>query len=174
MATNIEIKATYEDLEHAKRICGLLAAKYIGTDLQLDTYFKVHSGKLKLRESTLSKNQLIFYNREIKYDAKRSDYFLVPIEGEPAPLRCLLSYALGVIAQVQKTRDIFIIACTRIHLDNVESLGKFIEFEYLINNSNSMENGIKELDQIRERFDIQESNLIDVSYSDLLQKNADS
>lgn len=41
----------------------------------------------------------------------------------------ILSSALGVVGIVKKTRHVFIVGRTRIHIDNVENLGNFIELE---------------------------------------------
>lgn len=41
----------------------------------------------------------------------------------------ILSSAMGVLGVVKKTRHIFIVGRTRIHIDNVDDLGNFIELE---------------------------------------------
>lgn len=174
MATNIELKASYQDLERAKSICRTLGARYTGTDSQLDTYFKVPSGRLKLRESTLTGNSLIFYERLDKREPKESDYLLVRIEGEPTALRQLLTHTLGLLVQVRKKRDVFIFGNTRIHLDNVESLGTFVEFEYLASSNCVADNSAKELRLLREHFFIADGDLIDVSYCDLILRSVPS
>jgi len=174
MATNIELKASYQDLGRAKGICRALGAKHTGTDFQLDTYFKVPSGRFKLRESTLTGNSLIFYERKNEREPKESDYLLVRIEGEPTALRQLLAHALGLLVQVRKKRDVFILGNTRIHLDNVESLGRFVEFEYLVSNNGAADNSAKELRLLRERLNIAKDDLIDVSYGDLVLRSVPS
>jgi len=83
MATNIEIKARYPDLQRARHLSSMLQAPHIGTESQLDTYFVVPNGRLKLRESSHNPSILIYYEREDTRDSKQSDYHLVPINDEP-------------------------------------------------------------------------------------------
>lgn len=168
MQTNVELKAHYADLEHARQICILLGASHNGTGQQVDTFFKVSKGILKLRECKLTSNSLVFYERQIQYGPKQSDCFWIPIEGELSLVRAFLDRALGEVVQVRKTRNLFILGNTRIHLDDVESLGTFIEFEYVVGQGYPREDGAGQLDSLRRSFSIQEGDLVDVSYSDLL------
>ena len=147
MATNIEIKARYPDLQRARHLCSMLQTTRIGTESQVDTYFVVPNDRLKLRESSHNPSTLIYYEREDKRDSKQSDYHLVPINGEPALLRDILTRALGILVQVRKTREVFNYGNTRIHLDDVERLGSFIEFEYVVDEESPVEDGEEVLER---------------------------
>jgi predicted adenylyl cyclase CyaB len=70
--------------------------------------------------------------------------------------------------QVKKRRRIFISGQTRIHLDEVEHLGSFVEFEYVLHDTESPEAGISEVERLRSVFGIDEAALVSVSYSDLV------
>jgi len=168
MRRNIELKAMYPDLQSARRICAKLGAAHIGVDRQLDSFFKVTSGRLKLRESSLTGNSLIFYMREDKNQPKQSDYMIFSIHDNATVLRELLARALGLFIQLSKTRDIYLYHATRIHLDEVDSLGTFVEFEYVLSETDSFEKGLEDLGKLKKNFDIHDSSLVDVSYSDLL------
>ena len=50
---NIEIKARCKDLSRIRKILESRNARYIGKDHQIDTYFKVAQGRLKLREGKI-------------------------------------------------------------------------------------------------------------------------
>jgi len=167
LASNAEIKARYPDLPHALLVCEQVGAVFAGTDRQLDSYFRVPSGRLKIRESSLGPNSLILYEREDKESPKRSSYVLVDIGSTAASLRELLAQALGMTVQVRKKRRIFLHGQTRIHLDEVESLGSFVEFEYVLQDDESPEAGISEVERLRRIFGIGEAALVSVSYSDL-------
>ena len=60
---NVEIKARCDELDRIRNILKELRADFKGTDHQIDTYFRVPSGRLKLREGNIE-NYLIFYERE--------------------------------------------------------------------------------------------------------------
>lgn len=94
----------------------------------MDTYFVTRSGRLKLRESSLSGAQLIPYMRPDCTAPRRSDYALVPVD-DPERVKALLTQLLGVHRIVRKEREILLVGNVRIHLDRVETLGDFIELE---------------------------------------------
>jgi predicted adenylyl cyclase CyaB len=167
VASNVEIKARYPDLQHALRVCEQIGAVFAGTDRQLDSYFRVPSGRLKIRESSLGPNSLILYRREDKESPKESCYVLVDVGSTAASLRELLAQALGMTVQVKKKRRILMYGQTRIHLDEVEHLGSFVEFEYVLQDNESPEAGISEVERLRSVFGIDEAALVSGSYSDL-------
>jgi predicted adenylyl cyclase CyaB len=166
VARNIEIKARYPDLQHALRVCEEIGAAFGGTDQQLDSYFRVSSGRLKIRESSLGPNSLILYRREDKESPKQSSYVLVDIGSTAASLRELLGQALGMTVQVKKKRQIFMYGQTRIHLDEVESLGSFVEFEYVLQGNEPPEAGISAVESLQRVYGIDEAALVSGSYSD--------
>jgi hypothetical protein len=59
---NIEIKARCNNPDKIRTILKSKAAKFKGIDHQIDTYFKVNSGRLKLREGNIE-NFLIFFQK---------------------------------------------------------------------------------------------------------------
>lgn len=60
--TIIEIKARCLDQDKVRNILIGENADFKGKDHQIDTYFNVHNGRLKLREGTIE-NNLIHYER---------------------------------------------------------------------------------------------------------------
>ena len=108
-------------------------ARALGADLrgdlrQTDTYFAVPRGRLKLREVPGLPGELIFYQRDENGADRASDYE-VSRTAEPVMLRELLSAALGVLTVIKKHRTLLVLDGARIHLDNVEGLGDFLELE---------------------------------------------
>jgi adenylate cyclase class 2 len=139
-----------------------------GTYHQIDTYFNVPNGRLKLREiEKESLSKLVFYERENILKPKRSDVMILEIR-EPETLRAILEGALGVKTVVKKTREIFHHEGTQIHLDEVEGLGTFIEFERKIQD---LPKDHRALEELMVRLGIVHENLVRKSYSDLKLNN---
>src|SRR5687767_9375999 len=123
-------------------------ARAVGFDLwgdlrQTDTYFATPRGRLKLRETAGFQAELIFYERDEQGADRASDYE-VAHSTEPGALRGLLAVALGVLATVRKRRTLLVLDGTRVHLDNVEGLGVFMEIEVPVRDGD---------DSARERLD---------------------
>lgn len=163
---NIEIKARCEDLGAVRAHLTALGARFVGEDHQIDTYFRVERGRLKLREGTIER-ALIFYERREVRGLKRSDVILY----HPAPstsLPAILSQALGVRAVVDKRREIYFIDNVKFHLDRVEGLGAFVEIE-AIGDADDDEAALRaQCAHFLERFGLPADALVAASYSDLL------
>ena len=142
--------------------------QFIGIDSQVDTYFKIPSGRLKLREGNIE-NSLIYYDRENKKDAKKSDVTLYK-STEIASLKAALVAALPILIVVEKKREIYFIDHIKLHIDTLTSLGSFLEIE-VIDANDAMD--ISEMRQQCERYmkllDIQKEDLMEHSYSEMLQ-----
>jgi predicted adenylyl cyclase CyaB len=135
--------AIVRNLEYKARIDApnALAAKAraLGFDLwgdlrQTDTYFATPNGRLKLRETAGFQAELIFYERDENGADRPSDYE-VAHSHEPDALRNLLTGVLGVLGTVRKRRTLLVLDGTRVHLDNVEGLGTFMEIEVPVSES---------------------------------------
>ncbi len=167
---NIELKARLSDLEAARELARSIATKQLGTQDQTDTYFHCPNGRLKLRQIEHSPAELVWYCRPDQEGPKASDYRLVPVTN-PETLKAALSDAYGIWCVVRKRREIYLFHNVRIHLDEVESLGTFLEFEAVLGPEVDDERGLAQLIDLRERFSILDADLLAVSYSDLLAKS---
>src|SRR3989344_8370147 len=97
---NVEIKACSQNHEKIREILKSHGADSKGVDHQIDTYFKVNSGRLKLREGNIE-NYLIFYEREDQTGPKQSKVIL--LKNDPAsPLKDMLVKSQGILALVDK------------------------------------------------------------------------
>jgi adenylate cyclase class IV len=129
---NIELKAVDDDPAESERACHALGAVDGGLLVQRDTYFGVAEGSLKLREDlALATGELIFYLRAQESGLRASSYWRAPTSDREA-IRSLLTAAHGVIGVVTKRRRLFVYRNVRIHLDDVEELGSFIELESVL------------------------------------------
>lgn len=164
---NIELKAKLNDFETAQKIASQLATSRLGNQHQIDTYFSARHGRLKLRQIDGLSAFLVAYHRADAPGPKASDYQLVPI-ANPESLKLALRDALGIEVIVDKRREIFLWNNVRIHLDRVEQLGAFIEFEAVLEPGMDDASGHLQLAELRQRFRLPDEDLIEGSYSDLL------
>src|SRR3989344_8530159 len=122
---NIEIKAKCHD---PGKLRGMLKSQnpdFKGTDHQIDTYFNVLHGRLKLREGKIE-NSLIHYDREDKKGPKKAKVTLFEVKPESS-IKELLTNALGILTVVDKKREIYFIKNVKFHIDEVDGLGTFVE-----------------------------------------------
>lgn len=164
---NIEIKARYEDLKKGEQVCKVIEARFENSYHQIDTYFRVKKGRLKLRQIDAGTNQLIYYQRPDVDQPKMSDYHIYAV-ADPDLLKAMLDGALGVWKVIDKQREVYWFDEVRIHLDRVAGLGNFLEFEGVLAENSPPEPTRKKVDELLLSFEIPARDLIDVSYSDLL------
>ena len=164
---NIEIKAECKDLKKIREILLGKNAEYKGMDHQIDTYFKVNVGRLKLREGSIE-NNLIHYNRPNQAGPKQSDFTLFKTENGSG-IKDVLKKALGIKIVVDKQREIYFINNVKFHLDQVKDLGTFFEIE-VIDELGCLSKKAMEAtcNQYLKLFGVEQSDLIENSYSDLL------
>jgi predicted adenylyl cyclase CyaB len=170
MAKNLEIKAFCPDLEETEAIVKKIATDFLGLDTQTDTYFYTKSGRIKFRESSLSGFYLIPYLRPDQTDAKLSLYAKIDVL-DAANVKSLFEQLLGVQSIVKKKRAIYLYENVRIHLDEVEGLGTFLEFEAVFDDKNNFdeEKQKDKVDYLMQKLDVKKEMLIAASYENLLQ-----
>ncbi|HVN86319.1 MAG TPA: class IV adenylate cyclase [Candidatus Binatia bacterium] len=170
MSRNIELKARWSDLPVAARIAENMGATLHAVERQHDSYFHVTNGRLKLRRRWIDRrelpSELIWYQRPDRSAARASDYSLVPVDaGEQ--LLAQLTGAVGVRTEVIKERTVYLHDNVRIHLDDVEGLGSFIEFEAIVDDTCDDSAAHAKLDRLRTAFAIRPADVIGGSYADL-------
>lgn len=171
MARNIEIKARVPDLDMIRSRVASLASGPCETLEQTDTFFSVPRGRLKVREFSDGSGELISYERSNQLGPKESVYSRFACQDARA-LALTLSGVLPVRGIVVKRREVFLIGRTRVHLDQVENLGFFVEFEVVLGTGEPSEHGDREAHQLLGRLQIPPSSLIAGAYIDLLEKTA--
>ena len=169
MSFNIELKAQCSDLERFEQKVLALKARLDGHDRQTDTFFAVPKGRMKLRESTLYGNFLIPYLRPNQDGPKKSDYALIKTE-TPEQNRKILSTMFGIELVVRKERTIYLYDNVRIHMDRVEGLGNFIEFEAVLEDENLIAANRDKLQKLLDYFGIPATDLVSVAYADMLKE----
>jgi adenylate cyclase class 2 len=164
---NIEIKARCKNPSKIRKSLVSRNAQFLGKDHQIDIYFKVSQGRLKLREGKIE-NYLIYYDREDKKGPKKSEVMLFKTD-PGSPLKQLLTKALGILVVVEKQREIYFIENVKFHIDDVKNLGSFVEIEAIGEGKNIDR---KKLDHQCQHFlkllEIPDKDLVSNSYSDML------
>ena len=164
---NIEIKIRCKDLDKIRSVLKNEGAEYIGLDHQIDTYFNVNTGRLKMREGNIE-NNLIHYNRPNQSDPKQSDFTLFKTE-KGSGLKEILTKAMGIKAIVDKQREIYFIEHVKFHIDQVLGLGSFVEIEVIdLHGTASKSEMIKTCNYYLKLFEIEADDLVENSYSDLI------
>ena len=167
MHLNIEFKATATDLVAMENILLQYNPLFIGEDHQIDTYFNVQNGRMKLREGNIE-NALIHYVRENSAGSKSSHVLLYQHQPN-ANLKQILIAGIGVKTVVDKRRKIYFIDNVKFHFDTVKSLGTFIEVEAIDSDGSiGKEKLQQQCDYYASIFKLSSSDYVAVSYSDLL------
>ncbi len=164
---NVEIKARCNNQETIRKYLSNNNADFKGVDRQIDTYFNVPNGRLKLREGKIE-NFLIHYERSDHEGPKQSKVTL--FTSQPgSTLKEVLAKALGVLVVVDKKREIYFIENVKFHVDAVEGLGTFMEIEAIDASGNLGSDKLNEqCNKYLKEMGIKDEDLISVSYSDLL------
>lgn len=167
MPRNVEIKARIRDPEAAGRLAATLARQEPEMIRQHDTFYRCQAGRLKLRRFADGTGELIAYQRLDQHGPRTSSYTLFSTTEAPA-LAATLASALDQLGDVRKTRRFYLAGRTRIHLDEVEGLGWFLELEVVLDGDESPEDGNDEAARLMARFGVDPADLVSGSYLDLL------
>lgn len=163
---NVEIKARCAKLDAMARAVAAAGAVLEAKFEQVDTYYRVENGRLKLRRQDGIGDALIYYRRPDDASPKVSCYDLVPIAPDQ-PLAFILEQALGIKTVVRKRRQLWRLDNIRIHLDDVEGLGTFIEFEVQVLPGRNIAGCRAQADALLKKLGVQPAELLAGSYSDL-------
>jgi predicted adenylyl cyclase CyaB len=169
MARNIEIKARARDLSSLFANSVAIATSGPVTLIQKDTFYQTATGRLKLREFPGGAAELIYYERPDQPGPKKSTYTRTPVSNS-ASMHELLTRLLGIKAVVSKQRELFMVGNTRIHLDDVEGLGCFLELEVVLGPDETELQGQLIASDLMKQLGICEEDLVEEAYVDLLQR----
>jgi predicted adenylyl cyclase CyaB len=168
MPTNIEIKARVRDLNSLRARAEALSDTPVQVIPQEDTFFHTPKGRLKLRLLQPNQAQLVYYERPDQDGPKRSNYHIYATS-DPQGLQTALRLALGIRGVVRKTRYLYLSGQTRIHLDDVEGLGQFMELEVVLRPDQTDAEGQAIAADLMTRLGVGEDDLLKVAYMDLIE-----
>ena len=196
MPRNVEIKASLGSEEVAWQLIHRISAEQQQEPMiieQIDTFFRTRNhGRLKLREfgrddeyvmrnPDLSDEQrernrngasgrtaeLIYYERSNKREAKLSEFTAIDID-QAKELKIVLASAIGATVVVRKKRHLFLIDCTRVHIDEVDRLGWFMELEVVMKDCMTVQDGMRIAEDLCNHLGISSDALVATAYADLI------
>lgn len=171
MPRNIEIKARLDSVAALVPRVAAIATEGPVEIAQDDTFFSCSEGRFKLRAFSATAGELIFYRRADLPGAKESFYVRSPT-ADPGSLRAALGLACGVTGRVVKRRTLYMVGRTRVHLDRVDGLGEFLELEVVLRDGETAEAGIREAHELMQRLGLDDAQLVEGAYIDLLVARA--
>lgn len=170
MSRNVEIKARLADPVSFRAHVERLADKGPTVLEQEDVFFHSRRGRLKLRKEG-SSSELIYYERADMSGPAESQYFIESF-ADPATIEAMLSIALEIRGTVQKSRRLYKIGSTRVHIDEVLGLGSFVELEVELDPIQSTSEGETTARELMKSLELSEEDLVAESYIDLLEEPA--
>jgi predicted adenylyl cyclase CyaB len=168
LPSNIEIKARVQNFDEIRRRAEDLSGSAVEVIPQEDTFFNTPHGRLKLRLLAENRAQLIYYTRPDQEGPKRSDYH-ISHSSDPASLKRVLELAYGIRGVVRKTRYLYLVGQTRVHLDDVDGLGQFMELEVVMGEKQSDAEGQAIAEALMASLGIEKTDLLEGAYMDLLE-----
>lgn len=169
MARNIEIKASVANVVDLLTRAASLATSGPTTLYQDDTFFGCENGRMKLRAFPDGSGELIFYKRANAEGPRTSFYEIAPTHNADL-LRGTLSLAYGQVGRVFKKRILYWVGRTRVHIDQIDHLGAFVELEVVLDDGEVEVAGIQVAHELMRALGIPTSALIDRAYVDLLNE----
>ena len=163
MPINLEIKIQLDSQKSAKKVLNNLHAEFVKVINQKDVYYSMQGSLLKLRIEDEGES-LIKYNRDEKNPDRFSHYDVIYFKSSGSEK--IFNSIFTVEAVVLKKRFLYLYNNTRIHLDTVQDLGTFMEFETLV--INGMDDAKERFDFLINKFEIDKTKQIKCSYRDLI------
>lgn len=173
MPSNIEIKVILRDRTAAESIAaGLSGGKPLILQ-QVDVFFRSPDGRLKLRNLKPDSGELIRYERANLPEVRPSHYAIARTP-DPEILLDILTKAMGQAGTVKKTRHVYLVGQTRVHIDAVEELGDFLELEVVLRPGQSETEGRQIALELLAKFSIEKGDLLADAYVDLIEARRQS
>ena len=168
---NIELKIYFDDFRKITPLLRKMKAKNNGKLHQVDIYYNCKNGRLKARSIDNKKFEIISYQRPDKNGTKTSSYQVSNIKPTKfKKVKSDLDNKFGEKVIVKKQRTLWIYKHTRIHLDKVYGLGKFLELETVVKKIN-LEQAKKEYNELARQLKVSKYKKYNKSYSDFLLSN---
>jgi adenylate cyclase, class 2 len=164
---NVEIKARLGDRARVRAALVALGGRDDGVETQHDRFFAAATGRLKLRVSSRDGAALLAYRRADAAELRASEYDRVPV-ADPEALARVLSAALAPAGEVRKRRHLWFVDNVRVHLDEVEGLGTFLELEAVVDASHSEAQCDARARELLQLFGVRVEDVVAVAYVDLL------
>jgi predicted adenylyl cyclase CyaB len=157
------IKARLYSSKEIENTLSRLNSKFIGVDLQTDTYFETSRGKLKLRHGTIE-NLITHYERTQEGNVEKTHVYRYDVNPTKEEIEKLKT-SHRTIGSVEKERKIYFINHIKIHLDKLENKDEYIEIEAIDRqNLFSNEELKRQCLEVKEKLGIRESDIVQTGY----------
>lgn len=157
------LKAVVDSLPAMEKKLQYIGANFIAEDFQHDFYFKVTNGKLKFRKSTI-RNLITHYERTKIWEIEQTRVFRYDLNPSNREIDLLFETS-ELIGEIKKTRKIYQLQNSTIHLDLPVTGGIFLEIETKGFDGSKSENDLQaEAKQVFQRTGIPLDQLIDTGY----------
>lgn len=167
MPVNLELKIKLDSFKRVKKLLNEIDADFIKVLQQKDIYYKISGGLLKLRIEN-NQQSIIKYLRDEKGSDRFSNYEVLKFS--LGDVERFFGTIFKIEAVVEKKRHLYLFDNTRIHLDEVNDLGNFLELETLVINGKA--DAKKRFDFIKKSLELDEHREIKKSYRDLIIEEA--
>ncbi len=167
MSKNVEIKARLRNRTTVEELVSERADHGPELIVQEDVFFNCDDGRLKLRALADGRGELIFYRRVNAEGPTESEFLKAPTS-DPGAMTTALDAALGTAGVVRKRRTLYLVGQTRVHLDEVEGLGHWLELEVVLEPGQSADDGALVAHALMGAFGVREDDLEARAYIDLL------
>jgi predicted adenylyl cyclase CyaB len=172
MSSNIEIKAVLKNRAETEAVAARLGSIGPQTFPQEDFFFNCDGARLKLRVLAPDRGELIRYERADIAETRRSTYMIARTT-DPKILLDILTATLGRAGVVKKMRTLYLIGQARIHFDEVEGLGEFLELEVVLQPGQSDLDGKSIAEALLAEFGVTRQQMVAEAYVDLLSRHAE-
>ncbi len=169
----VEIKARVDDPKYIERTIIALGASPIGIENQADTYYNSSSYDFERTDEALrirsqdSKYFLTYKGPKMDSISKTRKEFEVEIHDASIMGDILSSLGFSPVATIVKKRKRYRIGDFFIALDNVRSLGDFIEVEIALRDSKNCEEKVESIFRFIDKLGINRESTIRESYLEM-------
>ena len=170
MLRNVELKLKVSSLEPVRRRLAALSNQNPLEIKQEDIFFDVPNRRVKLRISAPGQAELISYRRP-DMSGPRVSHYTRQLQADPAAAKSKLSRQFKIRGIVKKHRTVYLINNTRIHLDDVEELGTFVELEVVLEDGLTPQNGVAIIKELVNSLGLDNAQPVAKAYIDLLEQD---
>lgn len=171
MPRNVEIKARVADLASVREVALGIGARCHAVEVQTDRYYSVDGAhRVKLRTIAGGRAELVEYRRSEATGVRASDYIVTPVRDEAAGL-CLVPKGTPRVV-VRKRREVLLWDNVRIHLDEVDGLGAFIELEAVVDERHDESTCRVQVATLMRALALRDEALIRASYAEMVDQGS--
>jgi predicted adenylyl cyclase CyaB len=164
---NVEIKSRVADLAAVRARALRAGARPHAIEVQTDRYYTVDGAhRVKLRTIAGGRAELVDYRRSEASGVRASEYTVTPVRDEAAGL-CLVPKGRPLVI-VRKRREVLLWDNVRIHLDEVDDLGSFVELEAVVDELHDEATCHAQVATLMHALGLDEAELIRASYAEIL------